>query len=124
MGKLLAIYLMSSPTYCMVGIYEQPCELIRKHLRMTDEQVKSAIEELIASDFIAYDHETEVVWVVDMALSQVSDGRLSEMQQKGVINELARLEIECEFPFVDEFIRHYKPKYPFLPESTEDLYWA
>jgi hypothetical protein len=56
-----------------------------------------------------------------MALTQVSDGKLSGPQQKGVINELCRLELECQFPFVNEFIDRYKPVYPFLPDKAEEL---
>ena len=56
-----------------------------------------------------------------MAVSQVSDGRLSGSQEKGVLNELARLSIECQYPFVEEFIQHYKTRYPFLPGDAEEL---
>jgi hypothetical protein len=58
-----------------------------------------------------------------MALSQVADGRLSPSQKKGVINELARLSIECQFPFVDDFIQHYGNKYEFLPPAEDELYF-
>ena len=120
-AKLLAMYFLTSPSYCMVGIYEQPKELIRKHTGLSHERLDQAFSELIRVDFIRYDDTTEVVWVVDMAVSQVSDGRLSDSQEKGVLNELARLSIECQFPFVDEFIQHYRERYPFLPGDAEEL---
>jgi hypothetical protein len=123
-SKLLAMYFLTSPSYCMVGIYEQPNELIRKHTGLSKEHVDRALAELQGVDFIRYDEETEVLWVVDMSLSKVADGRLSQSQQKGVINELARLSIECQFPFVDEFIEHYRPKYDFLPDGSDELYWS
>ena len=123
-AKLLAMYFLTSPSYCMVGIYEQPQELIRKHTGLSLDALDQALQELFEVDFIRYDYDTEVVWVVDMALSQVADGRLSEKQQKGVINELARLSIECQFPFVDEFIEYYKSKYDFLPHDSDELCWA
>ena len=120
-AKLLAMYFLTSPSYCMVGIYEQPLELVRKHTGLNKDTLDQAMTELIKVDFIRYDYDTEVVWVVDMALSQVADGRLSPRQQKGVINELARLSIECQFPFVDDFIQHYGNKYEFLPPAKDEL---
>ena len=123
-AKLLAMYFLTSPSYCMVGIYEQPQELIRKHTGLSQEALDQALHELFEVDFVRYDYETEVVWVVDMALSQVADGRLSERQQKGVINELARLSIECQFPFLSELITYYKEKYEFLPHGPDELYWS
>lgn len=105
----------------MVGIYEQPKELILKHTGLSHEGLDQAFSELIRVGFVRYDDATEVVWVVDMAVSQVSDGRLSDSQEKGVLNELARLSIECQFPFVDEFIQHYRERYPFLPRDAEEL---
>lgn len=120
-GKLLAMYLLTSPTYSMIGIYEQSKVVAQKHTGMLVEDFNAALAELQAIDFIKYDEETEVVWVVDMALTQVADGKLSGPQQKGVINELCRLELECQFPFVNEFIDRYKPVYPFLPDKAEEL---
>ena len=122
-AKLLAMYFLTSPSYCMVGIYEQPQELIRKHTGLNQDHLDQAMHELFKVEFIHYDYDTEVVWVVDMALSQVADGRLSPSQKKGVINELARLSIECQFPFVDDFIQHYGNKYEFLPPAEDELYF-
>ena len=123
-AKLLAMYFLTSPSYCMVRIYEQPEELIRKHTGLSHEALDQAFEELIRVGFVRYEDATEVVWVVDMAVSQVSDGRLSESQEKGVLNELARLSIECQFPFVDEFIEYYRERYPFLPRDAEELFFV
>jgi hypothetical protein len=123
-AKLLGMYLLTSPSYCMIGIYEQEKELACKHTGLSNKEFASALHELQETDFVQYDEDTEVVWVVDMAMSQVSDGRLSERQQKGVINELTRLHCECQYPFVADFMEHYRDRYDFLPETPEDLYWA
>jgi hypothetical protein len=118
-AKLLGMYFLTSPFYCMVGIYEQLKEVACKHTGLTTEELK----ELREIDFVRYDEETEVVWVVDMSVSQVSDGQLSPKQRQGIINELTRLHIESQFPFVAEFIDHYKATYPFLPDSPDKLDW-
>jgi hypothetical protein len=123
-AKLLGMYFLTSPFYCMVGIYEQLREVALKHTGLSDEDFDQALYELKEVDFVRYDEDIEVVWVVDMAMSQVSDGGLSEKQKKGVINELNRLHRECQFPFVDAFMAHYRGRYNFLPETPEDLHWG
>ena len=122
-GKLLAMYLLTSPFYCMVGIYEQSKAVAQKHTGLSVEAFAAALAELQAINFVRFDEDTEVVWVVDMALTQIADGGLSEQQRKGVINELTRLKTECQFPFVDEFINYYREKYPFLPSDSHELDW-
>ena len=123
-AKLLAMYFLTSPFYCMVGIYEQSKEVACKHTGLSNAEFAQALNELLEVDFARYDEATEVIWVVNMALSQVADGKLSEKQQKGVINELARLHIECDFPFVLDFINYYREVYEFLPSSTDELHWS
>ena len=120
-GKLLALYLLSNPYYCMVGIYELPMEFVKKDTGLSAQEAKKAMDELRELDFLRYDEVTEVVWVVDMAMSQVADRRLNEKQQTGVMNELSRLHLECDFPFVDEFISRYKSEYKFLPDNADEL---
>lgn len=122
-GKLLAMYLLTSPAYSMIGIYEQSKVVAQKHTGLSVGDFDAALAELQAIDFVRFDEETEVVWVVDMALTQIADGGLSEQQRKGVINELTRLKAECQFPFVDEFINYYREKYPFLPSDSHELGW-
>lgn len=112
---------MTAPRYSMVGIYECPRYFMKKYTGLSGEESSAALDELITKDFCRYDDVTETVWVVDMAMTQVADGNLSPQQEVGVINELTRLHVESEYPFVDEFIARYKQRYPFLPCSVDEL---
>jgi len=47
--------------------------------------------------------------------------RPNAKQQVGVLNELARLHFDHEYPFVQEFMDKYRARYSFLPESLEEL---
>ena len=121
-AKLLGMYMLTAPYYCMVGIYELPRFFMQKDTGLSLGDLDSALSELIELDFCKYDDDTEVVWVVDMALSQIADRNLSPNQMTGVINELSRLYLDCEYPFVNEFLEKYKTAYPQLP-GIADLYW-
>jgi hypothetical protein len=59
---------------------------------------------------LKFDAETDVVWVIDSAVSQVSRGALSEPQLKGVINGLNHL-YEDAFSLVDEWVERYGGRY-------------
>ena len=109
-SKLLAIYLRTSLQFQMIGIFYIPLEIIIKHTGLTLSVVESCLKQLEKIHYLRFDLELEVVWVVDMAVSQISSGGLSQPQRKGVINELARLSEE-EYPFVAEWLNLYGEKY-------------
>ncbi len=107
--KLVAIYLMANEYFQMVGIYRLPIALIQADLQLDEERIWKALDKLIAVDFCRYDCEQEVVWVVDMAATQVADNP-NEKQLKGVKNEITRL-FEEEYPFLKEWLDFYHEQY-------------
>jgi hypothetical protein len=122
-AKLLAMYLMTNPHFCMVGIYRIPQYFMETDTGLNSSDMLAALSELIELEFCEYDSPSEVVWVRDMALSQVSDNP-NEKQQTGIINELARLHFDHEYPFVQQFLENYSKQYTFLPQSIDGLSWA
>lgn len=121
-AKLLGIYLMTNDRFQMVGIYHLPKVIMGLETSLEEDQLEFSMNELIEDGFCHYDEETMFVWITDMAFSQVAD-RPNEKQQKGILDELSRLYLEEECDFIQQFLAHYSPKFPFLPEHTEDLYW-
>ena len=119
-AKFVGIYLLTAPSFNMLGLFEAPLSTICKDTGLTKEKVLEAIEELSQSDFIRYEREREEVWVLPMASTQTGAGKLSAKQQTGVLNVLTRL-WECKFSFVDDFVKLYREIYSFLPEKLEDL---
>jgi len=118
-ARLLAIYLMTCEHFQMVGIYRLPCYFMSHDTGLNDVAADLALTELVVAGFCCYDYELEVVWVVDMATSQVADNPNSK-QLKGVRDELTRLHFDDEFPFVPEFLSRYAAQFG-LPESCDDL---
>ncbi len=108
--KLLAIYLRTCPQFQMVGIFNIAVEIMAKDTGLTIPTIEDCLQKLETIDYLKFDSEADVVWVIDMAVSQVSRGTLSERQSKGVINELTRL-YEDYLPFVHDWIGRYGSRY-------------
>ena len=104
--RLLAIYLMTNPSFQMVGIYHIPKVLMSAHTGLNEESIEECLASLEDLEFLQYDHDRQVVWVVDMALSQIADNPNTN-QLKGAKNELARL-WEEEMPFVEDWLERHK----------------
>jgi len=105
-SKLLAIYLMTSPSFQMVGIYHIPKVTLHSHTGLPLEVIDRCLSALEAIGFLHYDENQQIVWVIDMAATQVADNP-NLKQIKGVRNELARL-WEEESPFVAEWLERHK----------------
>lgn len=109
LSKLLAIYLLTNENIRMVGLYRLSIHTMMTELELEAAQLEDALEELIARGFCQYDREEEVVWVVDMASSQVAEDP-NEKQLKGIVNELVNL-ADSDFPFVNEFRDKYASEF-------------
>jgi hypothetical protein len=103
--RLLAIYLMTSPTFEMLGLYYIPISLMVEHTGLDQGQIIESLNRLKNLDFAKYDFDMQYVWVVDMATSQVADNPNTN-QIKGVRKALTRL-WEDEAPFVDEWCQRH-----------------
>jgi hypothetical protein len=116
-GKLLGMYLMTNSHFQMVGIYQICKHYMSKDTGLTRDQIETTLSELIEKKFCDFNEESEVVWVIDMALSQVADNP-NIKQRAGVQNELVRIHIDYEYPFVKEFLELYGEKF-MLPSLDE-----
>ncbi len=104
-SKFLAIYLLTNENFRMTGIYRLPKHTIIKELGIENHQLEAGLDELRRVEFCEYDEEEDVVWVIEMALTQIAENP-NEKQRKGIENELRSLN-DSELPFVDEFIDRY-----------------
>ena len=118
-AKLLAFYFMTNEYFEMVGIYRLPRYFMSKDTGLSEEEARVALSELIEIDFCHYHDDSEVVWVVDMAVSQVADDP-NEKQLIGVVNELRRLHYEYEYPFVEGFLSKHAHRFK-LPTSIDEF---
>lgn len=117
-AKLLAMYLMTNEYFQMVGLYRLRSYFMAEDTGLSADEAKKALSELIDLQFCCYDESSEVIWVIDMAVSQVAD-KPNSKQLKGVENELVRL-AEDEFPFVQDFLNKHASRFG-LPASIDEL---
>lgn len=122
-GRLLGIYLLTSPRFNMIGVFDAQISSIARETGLSKEEVSQAFEELTKKGFCKYDTHEEMVWVIAMARTQTGESKLSSQQQKGVLNELKRL-ADNESPFIQDFIDHYRSVYYFLPQELSELEYS
>ena len=118
-SRLLAIYLMTNEHFRMVGIYRLPKYLMSSKTGLSSTEIESALVELTSREFCDYASDDEVIWIIDMAVSQVADNP-NPKQLKGVLNELRSL-ADDEYPFIEDFLTLHGPKFG-LPGSVETLF--
>ena len=61
--RLLAIYLMTNPSFQMVGIYYIPKVLMSAHTGLNEDMIEERLASLEDLEFLQYDHDRQVVWV-------------------------------------------------------------
>lgn len=62
--RLVALYLLTNPHRTTEGLYRLPLAYATADLRWKAGRVERALEVLIASDFVRYDVQAQVVWIV------------------------------------------------------------
>lgn len=102
---VVGLYLMTSPHSNMLGLFYQPELLIAHETGLGIEGASKGLLRCIEAGFCAYDRESEMVWVFEMARFQIAE-KLSESDKRsiGVQNEYNQLP---ENPFLAAFYDRY-----------------
>lgn len=104
-GLLVALYLMSSPSSNMLGIYSQPILYMAHETGLGQEGALKGLTQCIEAGFCAYDHDTEMVWVYEMAKYQVAaELKATDLRCKGIQKDYDSLP---DNPFLGPFFDHY-----------------
>lgn len=104
-GLLVALYLMSSPSSNMLGLYSQPILYMAHETGLGEEGALKGLEKCIEAGFCGYDHETEMVWVYEMAKYQVAaELKATDLRCKGIQKDYESLP---DNPFLAPFFDHY-----------------
>ncbi|AVR10283.1 hypothetical protein [Burkholderia thailandensis] len=103
---VVGLYLMTSPHSNMLGLFYQPELLIAHETGLGIEGASKGLQRCIEAGFCAYDRESEMVWVFEMARFQIAE-KLSESDKRsiGVQNEYNQLP---ENPFLAAFYDRYE----------------
>jgi len=102
---IVALYLMTSPTSNMLGLYYQPILYMAHETGLGVERASEGLRQCIETGFCDYDQATEFVFVKHMAAFQVDKQlKASDNRCKGIQREYESLP---ENPFLDEFYVRY-----------------
>lgn len=103
---VVGLYLMTSPHSNMLGLFYQPELLIAHETGLGFEGAKKGLQGCIDVGFCAYDAESEMVWVYEMAAFQIGEALVNtDKRSKGVQNEYNALP---ENPFLGSFFDKYE----------------
>ena len=114
-AQRVAFYLQTCPSASMTGLYYLPLSTLCHEIGIAPAKAEAALAVLASLGFADYDHETETVWVREMARFQIAPTLKPEDKRiKGVMREL---EAVATSPFVSRFIEKYRA--PFnIPDQA------
>ena len=105
-AMIVAMYLITNPQANMLGLYYLPLISIAHETGLGMEGALKGLERACEGGFCAYDEQTEVVWVYEMARFQIADQLKPEDNRvKGIQNEYTLLPSN---PFLPSFFEKYK----------------
>ena len=103
---IVAMYLITNPHANMLGIYYLPIVSIAHETGLDMEGACKGLRRASEAGFCAYDEQSEMVWVYEMAKFQIADQlRPEDNRVKGIRNEYAQLPSN---PFLAVFFDKYK----------------
>ncbi len=104
-GLVVALYLMTSPSSNMLGLYAQPVLYMAYETGLSEEGARKGLQQCIEAGYCSYDDESEFVWVHEMASYQIaSELKGSDLRCKGIQKDYDALP---DNPFLGEFFDRY-----------------
>lgn len=102
---VVGFYLMTSPSSNMLGLYAQPILYMAHETGLGEQGTLKGLTHCIEAGFCSYDHESEMVWVHEMARYQIASVlKASDLRCKGVQREYDGLP---ENPYLGAFFDRY-----------------
>lgn len=102
---LVGLYLMTSPSSNMLGLYSQPILYMAYETGLGEEGALEGLRDCIEAGFCSYDTETEMVWVHEMARYQIADElKATDLRCKGIQKDYDGLP---DNPFLGPFFDRY-----------------
>ncbi|EMG9443940.1 DNA-binding protein [Escherichia coli] len=105
-AQVVAFYLMTSPHANMLGLYYLPVLYLAHETGLGLEGASKGLRRASEAGFCSYDHDSEMVWVHEMAAWQVGEAlKPGDNRCAGIRNEYASLP---ENAFLSAFYDRYK----------------
>ena len=90
-AQVVATYLLTSPHANMLGLYYLPKMFIAHETGLPLEGASKGLQRCIEVGFCHYDEDSEMVWVIEMALHQVGELKSTDNRCTGIQNEYDKL---------------------------------
>ena len=104
-GLIVAMYLMTSPSSNMLGLFAQPILYMAYETGLGEEGARQGLQHCIDAGYCSYDEESEFVWVHEMASYQVApELKATDLRCKGIQKDYESLP---ENPFLLKFFERY-----------------
>ncbi|MBV8247437.1 MAG: hypothetical protein JO200_03210 [Comamonas sp.] len=104
-GLVVAMYLMTSPSSNMLGLFAQPVLYMAHETGLGEEGARKGLQYCIEAGYCSYDEESEFVWVHEMASYQVApELKATDLRCKGIQKDYESLP---DNPFLLEFFERY-----------------
>ena len=117
-AQIVALYLQTAPGSNMLGLYYLPIPVLAHETGITLEEASKALQCLSEVGFAQYDHESEYVFVPNMARFQIGE-RLSETDKR-VAGIKKQLETLRKTPFFNQFLNLYREPYHLQDVSPSE----
>lgn len=102
---VVALYLMTSPSSNMLGLFSQPLLYVAHETGLGLEGASKGLQWCIEEGFCSFDDASEVVWVHEMARYQIApELKAADLRCKGIQKEYDSLP---ENPFLTAFYERY-----------------
>lgn len=104
-GLVVALYLMTSPSSNMLGLYAQPILYMAYETGLGEEGARKGLQSCIDAGFCSYDEESEFVFVHEMACYQIANElKAADLRCKGIQKDYEALP---DNPFLGAFYERY-----------------
>ena len=104
-GLVVALYLMTSPSSNMLGLYAQPILYMAYETGLGEEGARKGLQSCIDAGFCSYDEESEFVFVHEMACYQIAPAlKAADLRCKGIQKDYEALP---DNPFLGDFYERY-----------------
>lgn len=105
-GLIVALYLMTSPSSNMLGLFAQPVLYMAYETGLGEEGARKGLRQCSEVGYCSYDDESEFVWVHEMASYQIaSELKATDLRCKGIQKDYDALP---DNPFLGPFFDRYQ----------------
>ena len=117
-GVIVALYLMTSPSSNMLGLFSQPVLYMAHETGLGFEGASKGLRDCIEVGFCSYDEDSEMVWVHEMARYQIAQSlKATDLRCKGVQREYEGLP---DNPFLGPFFDRYGEAFHLTERRCQD----